>query len=217
MPHACIWRRRAKIPGATRWWDSGAPVPRMPWRSPGRSVQEVIVPPASGAASALGFLVAPLSFESVRSLPVTLASDWPVQPIEAVLSDLEQEARGLLSAAGVSAEAVNVKRLADMRLAGQIHEITVNLPEERITPSSFPAIEQVFRTAYNARYTSVYEGAAMQILNLRVRCSAAAPELKLTKTPSFGAGAANQRRSMCGLERAGTSRPRFSGACRRRS
>ena len=36
-------------------------------------VREVIVPPASGAASALGFLAAPLSFELVRSHPVEIS------------------------------------------------------------------------------------------------------------------------------------------------
>jgi len=35
-------------------------------------VTEVVVPPASGAASALGFLVAPMSFEQTRSLPCLL-------------------------------------------------------------------------------------------------------------------------------------------------
>ncbi|MBV9539268.1 MAG: hydantoinase/oxoprolinase family protein, partial [Acidisphaera sp.] len=35
-------------------------------------VEEILIPPASGAASALGFLAAPLSFEQVRSHPVRL-------------------------------------------------------------------------------------------------------------------------------------------------
>ena len=37
-------------------------------------VREVIIPPASGAASALGFLAAPLSFELVRSHPVEFSA-----------------------------------------------------------------------------------------------------------------------------------------------
>src|SRR6185437_4061645 len=39
-------------------------------------IREVIVPPASGAASCLGFLVAPLSFERVRSCPVRIAPGY---------------------------------------------------------------------------------------------------------------------------------------------
>src|SRR5207245_6581867 len=36
-------------------------------------MRDVIIPPASGAASCLGFLAAPMSFERVRSHPVRLA------------------------------------------------------------------------------------------------------------------------------------------------
>ena len=44
-------------------------------------VSEVIIPPASGAASALGFLAAPLSFELVRSLPVELSDGFDAAAI----------------------------------------------------------------------------------------------------------------------------------------
>src|SRR5438477_8976797 len=43
-------------------------------------VREVIIPPASGAASALGFLAAPLSFELVRSQPVELSEAFEAAP-----------------------------------------------------------------------------------------------------------------------------------------
>src|SRR6185312_2319125 len=59
-------------------------------------VQEVLIPPASGAASALGFLAAPLSFEQVQSHPIRL--DDPTAParIDAVLNDLVAETRARL-------------------------------------------------------------------------------------------------------------------------
>src|SRR5256885_1141099 len=46
-------------------------------------VAEVIVPPASGAASALGFLAAPLSFEQSRSHPVILAEPFDGSGVDA--------------------------------------------------------------------------------------------------------------------------------------
>ena len=151
-------------------------------------VKEVIIPPASGAASALGFLAAPLSFESVRSRPVIIAGEWVPAPINDVLADLERDGRQLLREAGVSGDAVRVERAADMRLAGQMHEITVRLPDGEITRDSELVIGEAFRAAYAARYTSVYEGAAMQILNLRVRCWAPSPELGLRESaiPAMG-------------------------------
>ncbi len=51
--------------------------PARPMRLKSRAswgIEEVIIPPASGAASALGFLAAPLSFEQVRSYPLSLAA-----------------------------------------------------------------------------------------------------------------------------------------------
>ena len=53
-------------------------------------VTELLVPPASGAASALGFLAAPLSFEQVRSHPVRLDLPGAAAAIAAVLAELEK-------------------------------------------------------------------------------------------------------------------------------
>ena len=94
--------RRARTRGATRWSPSaapGRPTPRDVARVLG--VSEVIVPPASGAASALGFLAAPLSFELVRSHPVEFsrrASDR--EAVNAVLDELEAQGRARLREAG---------------------------------------------------------------------------------------------------------------------
>jgi 5-oxoprolinase (ATP-hydrolysing) len=164
-------------------------------------VKEVIIPPASGAASALGFLAAPWSFECVRSRPTKLAGEWDPEPIEAVLWELEQDGRRLLHEAGVSEAAVRVERAADMRLAGQMHEITVRLPDEEITRESRPAVEHAFRTGYTARYTSVFDGAAIEILNLRVRCWAPTPELLLNESATRTGG----------VKRKGTRRAWFGG------
>src|SRR6202789_4440939 len=86
-------------------------------------VREVLIPPASGAASALGFLAAPLSFEQVRSHPLRLDEPGAASRIDAVLRDLTEETRGRLESAGVAPADIVVERSADMRLFGQIHEI----------------------------------------------------------------------------------------------
>ena len=64
-------------------------------------VEEVLIPPASGAASALGFLAAPLSFEQVRSHPIRLDQPDAAATINEVLRDLQVETRARLLAAGV--------------------------------------------------------------------------------------------------------------------
>ncbi|MGL4811014.1 MAG: hydantoinase/oxoprolinase family protein [Beijerinckiaceae bacterium] len=103
-------------------------------------VTEVIVPPASGAASALGFLAAPLSFDGVRSLRVEFADGFDARAVNSVLNELEADGRTKLIAAGVAPADIAFERVADMRLVGQMHDIAVPLPDGAIASASLPDI-----------------------------------------------------------------------------
>jgi 5-oxoprolinase (ATP-hydrolysing)/N-methylhydantoinase A len=161
-------------------------------------VKEVIIPPASGAASALGFLVAPLSFESVRSLPVEFSPGFDAMRVNAVLDELEAEGRKHLLNAGVRPEDIRVERSADMRLVGQMHDIAVTLPGGTIGQNSLDAIRAEFVRAYAARYTSVYEGARMEAINFRLRVVGPEPKLSL----SGATGGADTSRPIKGTRKA---------------
>src|SRR5580700_4963375 len=147
-------------------------------------VEEVLIPPASGAASALGFLAAPLSFEQVRSHPMRLDEPGAAARIDAALRELTAETRARLEAAGVAPGEVVVERSADMRLFGQLHEINFVLPDGSIDEAAMPGIRAAFAAAYAARYTSVYEGVAVQLVSLRVRCRGGLPELTIAQVES---------------------------------
>src|SRR5205807_6224951 len=73
-------------------------------------IREVIIPPASGAASCLGFLAAPLSFEHVRSHPARLVAGFDAAAINHVLAALEAEGRTLLAEAGITDAQIVVER-----------------------------------------------------------------------------------------------------------
>jgi 5-oxoprolinase (ATP-hydrolysing) len=152
-------------------------------------VKQVLIPPASGAASALGFLAAPLSFEQVRSHPVRLGAPDAAATIEAILRELTEAARAHLLAAGVAEADVVTERLADMRLEGQMHEISVPLPDGAITDAAMPAIRAAFATAYAIRYTSVYGGVGVMAISFRVRCRGPLPQLSLTEAGARSTGA----------------------------
>lgn len=152
-------------------------------------VREVIIPPASGAASALGFLAAPLSFEDVRSRRVEFREGFDAAAINALLLDLEAEGRRHLTEAGVPDDRIAVERSADMRLVGQMHDISVPLPTGTIDGASLPALRATFAANYAARYTEVFEDARFEAVNFRVRCVAPAPVLSL-KGAAGGADAA---------------------------
>jgi 5-oxoprolinase (ATP-hydrolysing)/N-methylhydantoinase A len=156
-------------------------------------MREVIIPPASGAASALGFLTAPLSFETVRSHPVELSAAFDADEVAAVLEALEAEGRARLTEAGVAD--IAVERSADMRLVGQMHEIAVSLPEGTITADRAEELRAAFAAAYAARYTIPPPGARFEAINFRVRCSGPAPQLALAHAAAGGNARKGTRRA----------------------
>ena len=143
-------------------------------------VREVIVPPASGAASALGFLVAPISFEQARSLPC-LVEEMDFAAVNRLLADLEAEGRRPLAEAGVAPGEVTVARSADMRLFGQMHEIKVPLPSEPLGENNLSSLKAAFAEVYTRLYTHLYEGARIQALHWRVLCSGPTPKVDMTR------------------------------------
>jgi 5-oxoprolinase (ATP-hydrolysing)/N-methylhydantoinase A len=143
-------------------------------------VREVIVPPASGVAAALGFLVAPLSFEFSSSLP-GLLDELDLDAVNALLAELEDKGRRLLADAGVAAGLVTVTRRAEMRLLGQVHDITVTLPAASLSPGSLDAVTQAFEAEYARLYTHVYRGTVIQAINWRVLCAGPAPSVHVAR------------------------------------
>ena len=155
-------------------------------------VEEVIIPPASGAASALGFLIAPISFERLRSQPA-LVSELDYSAINSLLAELEAEGRSLIAEAGVALEDVTVTRSADMRLFGQMHEITVALPQGALDDGKAVEFKAAFEEEYTRRYTHLYAGAEIQALHWRVLCSGPVPTLEATRDASHPGGGAQQK------------------------
>lgn len=161
-------------------------------------VREVIIPPASGAASALGFLAAPLSYDGVRSMRVEFSEGFDAPTVNRLLQTLENQGRAHLRAAGVPDADIVVERKADMRLLGQMHDITVALPEGTIEASSLPALHKAFAQTYAQRYTQVPTNARIEAVNFRVRCAGPTPRLSL----HGAAGGAQTSQRQKGIRRA---------------
>lgn len=79
----------------------------------------VVVPPAPGALSALGLLLAPARYEASRTVMAPAGDDH-----SEVWQALEEQARRELRTQGVTGE-ITVSRIADARYAGQSHELRI--------------------------------------------------------------------------------------------
>lgn len=139
-------------------------------------VKEVVIPPASGAASAVGFLTAPPAFETVRSAVMTVGADIDVAALNAMFSEIEETAWKTLDLEGGPK---SVSRSADMRLRGQIHEIAVPLPNGSLDQRSHETIRANFVRVYESLYRAVPPDAEIEALSWRVRVAAVAPDIAL--------------------------------------
>lgn len=146
---------------------------------------ELIVPLGAGVTSALGFLVAPLAFDYVRSYPAPLTElDW--DRANDLLAEMTNEGLNTLAEADVPAEAITMRRSADLRYRGQGHEVAVPLPDGVLGGDSLAALEETFAGVYRRLYGRVAEGVPLEVVSWRVVVSGPRPSLDL-RAPTGGA------------------------------
>src|SRR5437763_4539394 len=110
-------------------------------------VARVLVPPNAGGGSAVGFLVAPISYELVKSRHMRLDS-FDCAGASLLLAALSQGARALVEP-GARGAPVTERRLAYMRYVGQGHEITVLLPLRDLTAVDAASLRAEFEREYS--------------------------------------------------------------------
>ncbi|MBN9887219.1 hydantoinase B/oxoprolinase family protein [Salipiger abyssi] len=158
-------------------------------------VAEVLIPPASGAASALGFLSAPLAVDLVRSRPMQIGEALS-GGIETLAAEMRQEAIAELTAAGLSEQAVGCDLTLDMRLRGQLHVVSVPLPDGTLDTSAEPVLRAAFEAVYLNRYSRRPAEAPLEILSLRLRARGPAPDLSVGTATAVSAIAAPRSREV---------------------
>ena len=134
-------------------------------------INTVFVPPDAGVGSAVGFLLAPLRFEVVRS-HVSLLSNLEVLEVQALLDEMHTEAAAVLDQARVPGERTE-EITAYMRYAGQGYEIAV--PAGR----DLRNLEDAFTAEYQKLYGRVIPGLAVEILSWTLALGVAADQVTL--------------------------------------
>jgi N-methylhydantoinase A len=138
-------------------------------------ITTLICPPAAGAASALGCLIAPASVELARSRLLQLDSlDW--MELEALFEELEADARQVLSHARIAPEDVRVRRSADVRYVGQGFEVPVALPD----PLNATTLAETFHRIYEVRMGRRLHNVPIEIVTWRVTASGPESMVDLT-------------------------------------
>jgi len=150
-------------------------------------VTRIIYPRRAGVMSAIGFLMAPPSFELVRSYSALLASA-DLGAVNSLLDELEHETRQHVRSAGIAEADIIMRREASVRYAGQSFDLSVLLPEGKIGPREITALGRAFVDLYSQRYHRTNPGVPLEIVSLR-----ALAQGPRSPMPSFGSHAEVQK------------------------
>jgi N-methylhydantoinase A/oxoprolinase/acetone carboxylase beta subunit len=150
-------------------------------------VTRIIYPRRAGVMSAIGFLMAPPSFELLRSYTALLESA-DLGAVNSLLDELERETRRHVRSAGVAEAEISMRREASIRYAGQSFDLSVLLPEGKIGSGEITALGRAFVDLYSQRYHRTNPGVPLEIVSLR-----ALAQGPRSPMPSFGSHAEVQK------------------------
>ena len=122
-------------------------------------IDRVLVPPAASVGSAIGFLIAPISYEVVRSRYMRLSA-FDEQLIDAVMVEMREEATTVVSSAAQGRRVTEIAR-AYMRYIGQGYEISVEF-DPNFTKNQ---LIEAFEGSYAELYGRIIPGLDVEVLS----------------------------------------------------
>src|SRR5882672_5413086 len=135
-------------------------------------IRRVLVPSGAGVGSAVGFLMAPVAYEVVRSRYVQLDDDkFDPAYVNALFAEMRAEAEAVVKAGAPDAKLVET-RTADMRYRGQRHEITVSLPPGPFDRASRDNLVKLYEEGYATTFGRTIPGLGVEIMNWTLRLAA---------------------------------------------
>ncbi|GJL95288.1 MAG: methylhydantoinase [Hyphococcus sp.] len=146
------------------------------------SIDKIIVPTGAGVGSAIGFLLAPIAYEVVRSRHMSLV-DFDAAVANAIMAQMHEEASAVVRQGAPDAPLVEMRQ-AFMRYQGQGHEIAVDLPLKNLSIDDAATIRDEFNTAYERLYGRTIPGVAIEILSWTLTLKTASEESIKAKTES---------------------------------
>jgi N-methylhydantoinase A len=169
--HASEWGKHAQ--GRTLVAYGGAAPLHAAQLANKLKIDRVVVPAGAGVGSAIGFLLAPVSYEVVRSRYMRLSA-FDADAANAVMAQMHAEALAVVRSASKTDELVETRR-AYMRYMGQGYEIAVAAPVGRLTNQDGEVLRRAFDAEYQRLYQRTIPGLDLEVLSWTLTLSAPAP------------------------------------------
>lgn len=130
-------------------------------------IPRVLATIAAGAGSCLGLLAAPARVDRAWSNPALVKDiDWA--RVAQVYGQLRASAEEELASAGAATAGLQWWIGAEMRYAGQGHNVAVSLPWRKVTAAMAPPLLREFEMRYRRLYGHLVPNAAPQVVTWRL-------------------------------------------------
>ncbi len=140
-------------------------------------LDRVVIPAHAGVGSAIGFLIAPVSYEVVRSRYLRV-SRFDADLVNSVMDEMRAEALEVVSSAA-DPDALLETRRAYMRYVGQGYEIAVPVPGGKIAKDAVEVLREAFDQEYRRLYRRTIPNLDVEVLSWSLALAAPQPELAL--------------------------------------
>lgn len=146
-------------------------------------IPRVLVPTAPGILCAIGLLVADPRVDFSRTRVLTANMDaLPVA--DEILATLAVDAGTWLDREGAAPDARRLRRMADMRYAGQNYELTLDLPPTPLDAAALAALLDAFHAAHDQSYGFASPGEPVQFVTFRLEATSIVPKAALPELPA---------------------------------
>ncbi len=126
-------------------------------------VDRIVIPNDPGVGSAVGFLLAPVSFQIIRSRYAKL-DHLDLDDLNQFFDAMIDEAQAVVRA-GAPEGRLLCRRQAFVRYHGQGHEIEIPLPDRALRSDDISALRQAFEAEYSRQFSRAVPGMQIEILN----------------------------------------------------
>ena len=128
-----------------------------------------MIPANAGVGSAIGFLLAPIAYEVVRSRYMRLGA-VDADALNQLFADMRDEAAAVV-ALGAPDGVLEVRRHGYARYVGQGHEIKIELPDGDFDEGLADQLRGAFESEYRSQYHRTVPGLDIEILTWSVTVS----------------------------------------------
>ncbi|CUX65609.1 Hydantoin utilization protein [Agrobacterium tumefaciens str. Kerr 14] len=143
-------------------------------------MRSVLIPPAPGNVSASGLLCAEIRQDGVRTV-VKAANSLNVEEVRSIIDELILEVGVNLASEGVNKTEQQTVLSADVRYAGQSHDINMPLTYGDFEGAGFARLSQNFAERHRQQFGYDIPDKPIEIVNFRVSCFGPLPDLPWPK------------------------------------